>query len=173
MPNQLTAFSRCWSQPRPMPLQPSNPYKGHKSLRKGRASAAGQLYLITFTTNNRVPIFLDHQLATEMARALHNPKLWRDAELMAWVLMPDHWHGLIQLGDKSCLSALVRNIKSNTARYLPDSACRPVWGRGFHDRAMRREDDLRAIARYIVMNPVRAGLVTSVRFYAFWDAVWL
>ncbi len=27
-------------------------------------------------------------------------------------------------------------------------------------------------ARYIIANPVRAGLVYSVRDYPYWDAVW-
>lgn len=38
---------------------------------------------------------------------------------------------------------------------------------------MRREDDLRAAARYIIMNPVRAGLVEKVGDYPLWDAIWL
>lgn len=168
-----TVNNGWWLHPLGMPLQPINPYSGHKALRLGRVSIPGQLYLVTFTTNARVPIFLDHALAATAARALHHSKLCRDAELMAWVLMPDHWHGLIQLGPETNLSAVVRNIKSNTARCLPISVGRPIWSRGFHDRALRKYEDTRAAARYIVMNPVRAGLVASVRFYPFWNAVWL
>jgi len=29
------------------------------------------------------------------------------------------------------------------------------------------------VARYIVANPLRAGLVESVRDYPHWDAIWL
>ena len=35
------------------------------------------------------------------------------------------------------------------------------------------DEDLVAVARYIVANPVRAGLVKNVRDYPHWDAVWL
>jgi REP element-mobilizing transposase RayT len=49
----------------------------------------------------------------------------------------------------------------------------PRWQEGFHDHALRREEDLRDIARYIVLNPVRAGLVRNIREYPLWDAVWL
>ena len=45
--------------------------------------------------------------------------------------------------------------------------------RGFHDRAIRKQDDLVAVARYIVANPLRAGIVDSIRNYPLWDAKWL
>ena len=48
-----------------------------------------------------------------------------------------------------------------------------VWMEGFYDRSIRAEDDLCAIARYIVLNPVRAGLTKHCGNYPFWDAVWL
>jgi hypothetical protein len=48
-----------------------------------------------------------------------------------------------------------------------------VWQRGFHDRALRGDEDLPAVARYIVANPLRAGLVRSVRDYPHWYAKWV
>ena len=48
-----------------------------------------------------------------------------------------------------------------------------VWRDGFHERAIRSHENLRAAARYLVANPVRAGLVASVADYPFWDAFWL
>jgi hypothetical protein len=38
---------------------------------------------------------------------------------------------------------------------------------------LRRDEDLRAVARYVILNPVRAGLVQRVGDYPHWDAVWL
>jgi hypothetical protein len=48
-----------------------------------------------------------------------------------------------------------------------------IWQRGFFDRAIRKDDDLLGIARYIVANPLRAGIVDSVGDYPLWDAMWL
>ncbi|MFB6261862.1 MAG: transposase, partial [Thiohalorhabdaceae bacterium] len=58
----------------------------------------------------------------------------------------------------------------NAQRNLPGS---PVWQPGFHDRAIRREEDLEAVARYVVANPLRAGLVDRIADYPHWDAAWL
>jgi putative transposase len=38
---------------------------------------------------------------------------------------------------------------------------------------LRHEDDLAKLPRYIVANPLRAGLVERVGDYSHWDAVWL
>jgi len=49
----------------------------------------------------------------------------------------------------------------------------PLWQQGFHDRALRREDDLVKMARYVVANPLRAGLVERLGDYPLWDAIWV
>ncbi len=146
---------------------------GHAALRRGRIPLPNHLYLLTFITDGRRPIFTDTACAMAAARAINDARLWPDARLLAWVLMPDHWHGLVQLGGTGGLAPLVQRLKANSARPLPAGVARPVWGRGFHDHALRQEEDVRAVARYIVMNPVRAGIATSPRFYAYWNAVWL
>lgn len=45
--------------------------------------------------------------------------------------------------------------------------------KSFYDHALREEDDLKGIARYIVANQIRAGLVEKIGDYPHWDAVWL
>ena len=40
------------------------------------------------------------------------------------------------------------------------------------ERALRRQDDLAAMARYIVANPLRAGLVDFLGDYPHWDCAW-
>ncbi len=48
-----------------------------------------------------------------------------------------------------------------------------IWQKGFHDHALRCDEDVRAVARYLVMNPVRAGIVSKIWDYPLWDAVWV
>lgn len=90
-------------------------------------------------------------------------------------MMPDHMHLLLQLGTTESLSDFIRNFKSTTSRKVKMLASlnTPLWSDSFHDRAIRREEDILPIARYIVANPLRAGMVSSVRQYSFWNAIWL
>jgi REP element-mobilizing transposase RayT len=94
---------------------------------------------------------------------------------LAYVVMPDHLHWLIQVNRQRSLSESVCVVKSCAARQVNASraSSKRVWQRGFYDRAIRKEEDLVDIARYIVANPVRAGLVRSIRDFPHWDAVWL
>jgi putative transposase len=147
---------------------------GHRALRKGRVSLAGQVYVVTTVVSNRVPLFADFALAVAACRALHRTTRSGGLEPVCWVLMPDHLHLLARLVDCD-LSHEVGYLKARIAHAVNDErgvdGC--VWSRGFHDRALRRDQDLRARAAYIVANPVRAGLVASARTYPFWDAIWL
>jgi hypothetical protein len=47
-----------------------------------------------------------------------------------------------------------------------------VWQPGFHDRALRHDESLVTAARYLIANPLRAGLVACPGNYPFWDTVW-
>ena len=89
--------------------------------------------------------------------------------------MPDHIHWLFALHDNN-LSPLVARFKQASARRVNRIAGNPgqvLWQRGFHDRAARQDDDVVGLARYIVANPLRAGLVEHIGDYPFWDAIWL
>lgn len=156
-----------------VPIQPSP--SGHRALRRGRSSQQGQAYLLTTATLSRRPLFSDWQLASIVSATLHETRLWRDARLLCWVLMPDHLHALVSLGNEP-LPALLRRVKavtSKTANAVLPSPHRQVWAPAYHDRALREEEDLVSMARYIVLNPVRAGLVKRAGDYPFWDAVWV
>lgn len=148
---------------------------GNKALRKGRFSIPGQIYFITFNVKNRNPLFADWWTACYAARILSSRPIWGDAKLLSWVLMPDHFHGLVEVGNKQTLSTMIKTVKGRSAylinqhRQLKGS----VWSNDFYDRALRKEEDLLSVARYIVLNPVRAGLVKRCGDYPFWDAVWL
>jgi len=147
---------------------------GHRNLRVGRRSLAGQVYLLTTTTAAREPVFGHWNFATAASRTIACKNTWGDAALLCWALMPDHWHGLIRLDERDRLPGVVNRFKSRVAKAVRlEGRADTIWARAYHDHALRRDEDLIAIARYIVLNPVRAGLVRRVGDYAFWDAAWL
>ena len=67
------------------------------------------------------------------------------------------------------MSETVRLYKAKVSLTLQQR----IWQRGFHDRALRQDDNVRDIARYIIANPLRAGLSKSIGEYPHWDAIWL
>lgn len=148
---------------------------GHQSLRKGRVSIPRHVYLVTSVTIGRTPFFHDFSAGCAAARCFEDRILLDDAGMLAWVLMPDHAHWLIQLGEKHSLSMVVSRIKSASARMANRTLKRqgPLWDRAFYDHALRADEDLRHAARYIIANPIRAGIVKRAGEYPFWNAVWV
>jgi REP element-mobilizing transposase RayT len=144
--------------------------RGSSNLRKGRVSRPGHPYLITTVTLDRTSLFADFLTARLVIRELAAA----DVDTLAYVLMPDHLHWLVQLRDEP-LSCVMRRMKSRSAvavnRYLGRNGA--VWQDGYHDHALRADDDVRKTARYVISNPMRAGLVDSVFEYPHWDAVWM
>ena len=147
-----------------------------RDLRKGRHSVAGQIYLVTTVTHLRQPLFEDLYSGRRVVQALCSSDREGSARTLAFVVMPDHLHWLIALVGEKPLSQVVADVKRRSAWRINEMAgCtgRPVWQRGFHDRALRREESIRDAARYVVANPLRAGLVRSIGNYSLWDAIWL
>jgi putative transposase len=147
----------------------------YADLLRGRASIGGQIYLVTTVTRDRAPLFTDLQIGRIVVRALHCEAVTTSATTLAYVLMPDHLHWLLQLHPEQNLSTVVRSVKGRSAfeigRFRRTRG--PVWEVGFHDHAVRKEEDLPNLARYVVRNPIRAGLVQRVCDYSLWDAVWM
>jgi REP element-mobilizing transposase RayT len=141
-------------------------------LRKGRVSLENQIYLVTFVTDGRKHRFTNLQCGRLMIRAMVDSKR---VDTLAFVVMPDHVHWLIQLLDDVSLSQVLHTAKSVSAHRLNNYLKRKgrFWQNGFHDHALRKEEDIKDAARYIISNPVRAGIVSSVRDYPHWDAIWV
>jgi putative transposase len=143
---------------------------GYRALRKGRYSEAGRPYLLTTTTVERKPLFRELIAARTVIRAMRFQHERQRIESLAFVVMPDHLHWLVVLRGAVELEKVMHSLKSYSAHTLGGG---DVWQEGFHDRALRKEESIRDAARYIIANPLRAGLVQHIGDYPHWDAVWL
>jgi len=146
---------------------------GQRALRRGRVSLPGCAYVVTTVTAGRAPLFGAFAAARVVVRTLAEVAAERATASLAFVVMPDHVHWLLVLGDAP-LEDVVRGFKGRSAWRLgrESGLPSPTWQRGYHDRALRADDDLRVVARYVVGNPVRAGLVSCIGDYPHWDCAW-
>jgi putative transposase len=152
----------------------SIPVPGTSALRHGRYSAPNHVYHVTTCTYMRRAVLTSFCAARTVIDQFRREEESGRAETIAFVVMPDHFHWLLRLSGRHSLSHTVNNVKSFSARQINLQRRRsgPIWQRGFHDHGIRREEDLAATARYIVANPLRAGLVDSLGDYPHWDAIW-
>jgi REP element-mobilizing transposase RayT len=80
--------------------------------------------------------------------------------LRAWVVMPNHVHALITVGEEASLGDIIASWKKYTGRRANAILGREgaFWYREYYDRWMRNEEHLERTLKYIHMNPVKAGL---------------
>ncbi|WP_026145349.1 REP-associated tyrosine transposase [Pseudomonas asplenii] len=150
------------------------PHPNSHRLRTGRYSEPGRAYLVTAVVHGRRPLFSDWILGRLLVAEMKRTHELGLVTSLAWVIMPDHFHWLFQLHHtplaqvvgcvKSCSTLAINRATEQHGRF---------WQSGYHDRAIRDGEDLRGAARYIIANPLRAGLVERVGDYPLWDAAWL
>ena len=89
-------------------------------------------------------------------------------EVIVDCFMPDHVHELVH-GRTSTADGrkFIRLAKQYSGFYFKKAFNQRVWQRYGRDQLVRDGEDVKAIAQYIIENPVQAGLVTSVDQYPF------
>ena len=132
-------------------------------LQRGRVSAAGAIYILTTVTHHRQPLFAVRANAHAVIEALRHVERSGRSRTHAWVVMPDHVHCLMELR-AGTLATCMNILKSRSSRLMGGSQ---VWQRGYHDHALRQEESLLQAARYIVANPLRAGLAEQAGEYPY------
>jgi putative transposase len=91
------------------------------------------------------------------------PDFYSDIQLDEMVIMPNHLHGIIVLAPtshlrKTTLSRVVRTLKSRSARRINEIRGVlgvPVWQRGYYERVIRDDDEMKNVREYIRNNPLR------------------
>lgn len=148
---------------------------GNVALRRGRYSESGGIYLLTVCTLRREPLFRDWRVGRLVVAEMRRLQELGWVDSLAWVVMPDHWHWLLQLGETIDLARVMNAAKGRSALEVNRRLGRvgPVWQRGYHDHALRRDEGIREAARYVIANPLRAKLVAHVGEYPLWDAAWI
>lgn len=145
-------------------------------------------YFITVCTHLREPLFgqivggqMQLNAAGQMVQAAWDaiPTHFPDVAMGEYVVMPDHFHGILVIND--CVGALlaahanignitgaaccaptlgqiIRRFKSKSAIAVNgclDRSMTPVWQRNYWERIIRDERELQAVERYILDNPGR------------------
>jgi putative transposase len=95
-------------------------------------------------------------------------KQHHDHPVLAYCIMPDHIH-LLLCNAGSTLGKITNAFKGRVSRRVrqkqPDLE---VWQPGYWDHIVRKEEGLYTVMKYVLLNPVRAGLVNF-----WWDYEWL
>jgi len=131
--------------------------------------AAPRPYLITICSRNKESIFINEELNQLIIKCLLEEKKRARFNIFVYCLMPNHLHLLLAPLDKeTSVSEFIGAFKSKTTRIAWDFGFSgKLWQGRFHDRIVRKREDLKTIGQYLLDNPVRKGLSIKWQDYKY------
>lgn len=131
-------------------------------------------YFVTVVTYERELLFLDKDLATAVDEAWHwLAAQYRYVTLDAFVVMPNHIHGVIWIEDgrgrsgtvppdattkRKPLGRLIGAFKTVSTQEMNRRRNSPgakIWQRNYHEHIVRNDEELNRIREYIFDNPLK------------------
>jgi putative transposase len=169
--------------PRPSVFDPDRHHR--RSIRKrDHDYTSPGLYFVTFCTDQRHPWFgkvIDGKaMLNANGRIAHDhwhgiPGHYAHVAVRAFIIMPDHIHGIIELTDRppaiglktdigqrplgpapGSLGAIVGSYRAGVVREMNrirPAPIRGLWQRGYHDMIIRDERVLAHFTAYILRHP--------------------
>ena len=123
---------------------------------------------VTICARGRRLVFSHSALARDCIALLYDMAQATDVPVYAYCLMPDHAHLLLSTSGKNDVVDFVGQWKGLTTRLSWQRGLQGSWWqRRFYDHVLRDDESLQDCARYILNNPVRAGLAETWREYPF------
>jgi len=124
-------------------------------------------YFVTICTEKHLRAFADVDFGRWAVAQLLRQAGLRNFEVSAYCLMPDHVHLLLRgRSEDADLRSFIISWNTRTAFQWRQQHQSQLWQKGYFDRVLRKSDDFFGIARYILLNPVQAGLVNRAEDYA-------
>jgi putative transposase len=125
-------------------------------------------YSLTICTHQRRTIFVDRGVVDPVLQQILRTAGEHAFEVFAYCFMPDHLHLLAGgLTDHANLSRFVKSWKQKTGYDYARQHHARLWQVGFFDHILCSDESVLKHARYILGNPVRAGLVRNVDEYPY------
>jgi putative transposase len=123
---------------------------------------------LRFCTDARRSVFTS-DAPVDLARSqILRSSLEHQFAVIAYCFMPDHLHLLIEGESESsnCRDFIARAKQYSGYRHAARFKER-LWQRYGFERVLRKDETTAIVARYILENPIRAGLVTRIEDYPY------
>ncbi len=140
-------------------METQYPRRKHPRLKnKTLYSNPGTVAHIIIRTHHKIPYFNDAELVRAFCTLLVETAKQNQNPIYAYCIMPDHIHLLTSPSKAMDLITLVKRIKGAFTGDCRRKGKEIRFQKSFYDHILRREEDVLEVAKYIIANPVRAGI---------------
>lgn len=131
-----------------------------------RNDFADALHHLTSRGNNRGDIFLDDEDRLHFLALLASTVIRFGWRLYAWVLMTNHFHLEVETPEAN-VSRGMHWLNTRYASWFNRKydRCGHLFQRRFEAKLIEKESYMLEVARYVILNPVRAHMVTRPEEY--------
>jgi len=125
-------------------------------------------YFLTFCCDSRAHRFLNAPVVDLVLAQILRAAAGEQFAIPAYCFMPDHAHLLVEARtDSSNALRFISRSKQFSGFHYQQRHGQRLWQRYGYERVLRDDEDTRRVARYILENPLRRGLVVCTKDYPF------
>ena len=125
-------------------------------------------YSLTYCTNQRRPVFTKQEVVTLVLTQISRAAGENQFDIIAYCFMPDHLHLLVEgTADSSDCRQFIARLKQYSGYYFSAAYHEKLWQRYGFEHVLRDDEITMVVAKYLLENPIRAGLVKRVEDYPF------
>ena len=135
---------------------------------KGLDYPGPRQYFLTFCTHSRSRCFVTDDAVAVVRTQIERAAGEQNIAVIAYCYMPDHAHFIVEgkAENSDCLQFIARG-KQYSGYYYKAKIGHRLWQRYGYEHTLRNEEAAISVARYILENPVRAGLVSRIGEYSY------
>jgi len=129
----------------------------------------GYAYFLTTRLAENLEVFKDEQCCLLLIKDMAYYRQELQYQLYGYVIMPDHFHWIIQPSIKDDISIIMNKIKGHSSFAINKHLGRKgqLWQKDYYDHVIRNGKDFEEKIKYIHKNPYNAGLVDTLEKYPY------
>lgn len=143
-------------------------------IREKRHRLIPELYVgervVSFTgcVKYRKKLFTNLEIFLKMEEFLLSSMMKHQCDAYIYLFMPNHFHFILTgNNEKSSIKKCIDLFKQKSGFYISQNQKGYRWQKDYYDRILRQHENLIANIKYILNNPVRAGIVDYWKDYKF------
>ncbi|MCX6539117.1 MAG: transposase [Acidobacteria bacterium] len=128
-------------------------------------------YFLTICTHQRNCEFGDADTIALVWAQFLRVSVAAQFAILAYCFMPDHLHAIVTgQSENADFRGFVRRAKQRSGFAFAQVAGRRLWQESYFERLVRSDERVAELIKYIIENPVRAGLVERLTEYPHWGS---
>ena len=128
----------------------------------------GNIIAFTICIKDKESFFTSNDIFAVFEEVLLQELKSKDCLAYVYLFMPNHAHLLLSGNDSNAdIKNCVERFKQRTGYWLYKNTKNIRWQKDYYDHILRGNDDLFAQTKYVLNNPVRAGLVNYWKEYPY------